>query len=156
MARKPLTHHALDAIDRKVLSILQVEGRITHNELAQRVGLPPTSMSDRIRQRQEAVGARGFARSWRSFKPEAARRRAAGGSTRLEAQGLPQVGLPQTARQIAGFMQVYVLPAAGWPGVAASLAAGASRARMSASRAVIWPQVGAPQTARQMAGFMQV
>ncbi|MCB4768545.1 Lrp/AsnC ligand binding domain-containing protein [Ancylobacter sp. Lp-2] len=49
MARKSLTHHPLDAIDRKILSILQVEGRITNNELAQRVGLPPTSMSDRIR-----------------------------------------------------------------------------------------------------------
>src|SRR3569833_4042884 len=39
----------LDATDRRILSELQRDGRITNAELAQRVGLPPTSMSDRFR-----------------------------------------------------------------------------------------------------------
>jgi len=39
----------LDQIDRRILAELQRDGRITNTELAQRVGLPPTSMSDRFR-----------------------------------------------------------------------------------------------------------
>ena len=36
----------LDNIDRRILMELQLDGRISNAELAQRVGLAPTSMSD--------------------------------------------------------------------------------------------------------------
>ena len=39
----------LDRIDRRILNELQRDGRISNAELAQRVGLAPTSMSDRFR-----------------------------------------------------------------------------------------------------------
>ena len=39
----------IDQIDRRILTELQRDGRISNAELAQRVGLPPTSMSDRFR-----------------------------------------------------------------------------------------------------------
>lgn len=39
----------LDRIDRRILKELQADGRITNSELAQRVGLAPTSMSDRLK-----------------------------------------------------------------------------------------------------------
>lgn len=39
----------LDPIDRRILAELQNDGRITNAELAQRVGMAPTSMSDRFR-----------------------------------------------------------------------------------------------------------
>lgn len=39
----------LDRIDRRILMELQQDGRISNAELAQRIGIPPTSMSDRLR-----------------------------------------------------------------------------------------------------------
>jgi Lrp/AsnC family leucine-responsive transcriptional regulator len=39
----------LDAIDRKILQILQEEGRITNSELAYRIGLTPTPTMERVR-----------------------------------------------------------------------------------------------------------
>jgi Lrp/AsnC family leucine-responsive transcriptional regulator len=39
----------LDRIDRRILAELQNDGRITNAELAGRVGLAPTSMSERLR-----------------------------------------------------------------------------------------------------------
>ena len=39
----------LDAIDKKILEILQVEGRITNNELAGRIGLTTTPTLERVR-----------------------------------------------------------------------------------------------------------
>lgn len=39
----------LDRIDRRILTELQKDGRISNAELAQRIGIPPTSMSDRLR-----------------------------------------------------------------------------------------------------------
>lgn len=39
----------LDAIDKKILEILQEEGRITNNELARRVGLTTTPTLERVR-----------------------------------------------------------------------------------------------------------
>lgn len=39
----------LDATDRKILRALQLDGRISNVELANRVGLPPTSTSDRVK-----------------------------------------------------------------------------------------------------------
>jgi Lrp/AsnC family leucine-responsive transcriptional regulator len=39
----------IDKIDRRILRELQIDGRISNVELATRVGLAPTSMSDRVR-----------------------------------------------------------------------------------------------------------
>ncbi len=39
----------IDRIDRKILSILQADGRITNLELSERVGLSPTATSERMR-----------------------------------------------------------------------------------------------------------
>jgi Lrp/AsnC family leucine-responsive transcriptional regulator len=39
----------IDQIDRRILSELQRDGRISNAELAHRIGLAPTSMSDRFR-----------------------------------------------------------------------------------------------------------
>ncbi len=50
----------LDKIDRRVLAELQRDGRITNAELAQRIGLPPTSMSDRFRRLQRQGYIAGF------------------------------------------------------------------------------------------------
>ncbi|RDE08428.1 Lrp/AsnC ligand binding domain-containing protein [Pelagibacterium lacus] len=51
---------SLDRIDRRILMELQQDGRITNAELAQRVGLPPTSMSDRMRRLQKQGYIKGF------------------------------------------------------------------------------------------------
>jgi Lrp/AsnC family leucine-responsive transcriptional regulator len=50
----------LDAIDRRILSELQIDGRITNAELAHRVGLAPTSMSDRFKRLQKNGYITGF------------------------------------------------------------------------------------------------
>jgi len=39
----------LDKIDRRILRELQLDGRMTNAELASRIGLAPTSMSDRVK-----------------------------------------------------------------------------------------------------------
>ena len=51
----------LDKIDRRILAELQADGRITNAELAQRVGLAPTSMSDRFKRLQKDGYIAGFA-----------------------------------------------------------------------------------------------
>ncbi|WP_112661575.1 Lrp/AsnC ligand binding domain-containing protein [Microvirga flavescens] len=43
----------IDKIDRRILGILQVEGRIANNELAERIGLSPTATSDRLKRLQK-------------------------------------------------------------------------------------------------------
>lgn len=43
----------LDRTDRRILELLQSDGRITNTELAQRTGIPPTSMSDRVKRLQK-------------------------------------------------------------------------------------------------------
>src|SRR4051812_50100016 len=53
----------LDKIDRKILSILQGDGRIANVELAERIGLSPTSIGERMKRLQrdgfvEGDGAR--------------------------------------------------------------------------------------------------
>ena len=53
----------LDKIDRKILSILQGDGRIANVELAERIGLSPTSVGERLKRLQrdgfvEGYGAR--------------------------------------------------------------------------------------------------
>ena len=50
----------IDRIDRRILIELQNDGRITNSELAQRVGLAPTSMSDRVRRLQNHGYIKGF------------------------------------------------------------------------------------------------
>ncbi len=42
----------IDKIDRRILNELQTDGRISNADLAQRVGLAPTSTSDRLRRLQ--------------------------------------------------------------------------------------------------------
>jgi len=39
----------LDKTDRRILMELQLDGRVSNAELAQRLGLPPTSLSDRFK-----------------------------------------------------------------------------------------------------------
>ncbi len=41
--------HPLDALDRKLLRLLQEDGRIPNVELAERVGLSPTATSERVK-----------------------------------------------------------------------------------------------------------
>src|SRR4249919_2105512 len=53
----------IDKIDRKILSILQGDGRIANVELAERIGLSPTSIGERLKRLQrdgfvEGYGAR--------------------------------------------------------------------------------------------------
>src|SRR6476469_4508861 len=53
----------LDRTDRKILSILQQDGRIANVELAERIGLSPTSIGERLKRLQregfiEGYGAR--------------------------------------------------------------------------------------------------
>lgn len=50
----------LDRIDRRILNELQADGRISNIELANRVGLAPTSMSDRLRRLQRQGYIAGF------------------------------------------------------------------------------------------------
>ncbi len=50
---RSMSSDGFDMINRQILQILQKEGRITNVELAERVGIPATSMSDRIRRLQD-------------------------------------------------------------------------------------------------------
>jgi Lrp/AsnC family transcriptional regulator, leucine-responsive regulatory protein len=50
----------IDRIDRHILSILQVEGRIAAVELAERVGLSPTSTGERLKRLQKDGYVAGF------------------------------------------------------------------------------------------------
>ncbi|GGA55739.1 Lrp/AsnC ligand binding domain-containing protein [Pelagibacterium lentulum] len=50
----------LDRLDRRILNELQLDGRITNAELAARVGMAPTSMSDRLRRLQRQGFIAGF------------------------------------------------------------------------------------------------
>ena len=45
----PARHRELDKIDRKILKILQQEGRISFTELGERVGLSTTPCTERVR-----------------------------------------------------------------------------------------------------------
>lgn len=50
----------LDAIDLKILSELQQDGRMTNNDLGQRVGISPTQCLRRVRALKEAGYIKGF------------------------------------------------------------------------------------------------
>jgi Lrp/AsnC family leucine-responsive transcriptional regulator len=51
---------SLDKTDRRILTILQSDGRISNTELSQRLGIPQTSMSDRFRRLQREGFITGF------------------------------------------------------------------------------------------------
>jgi Lrp/AsnC family leucine-responsive transcriptional regulator len=51
----------LDAIDRRILAALQTEGRLTNNDLADRVGLSPSPCLRRVRALEAAGIIKGYA-----------------------------------------------------------------------------------------------
>lgn len=51
---------SLDRIDRKILRVLQAEGRITNNELSQRVALSPSACLARVRRLEQADIIQGY------------------------------------------------------------------------------------------------
>jgi Lrp/AsnC family leucine-responsive transcriptional regulator len=51
----------IDKIDRKILQVLQLDGRIASVELAERVGLSPTSTGERLKRLQKDGYIKGFA-----------------------------------------------------------------------------------------------
>lgn len=51
----------LDAVDRRMLAVLQAEGRITNQELAERVGLSPTPCLRRLKRLEESGVITGYA-----------------------------------------------------------------------------------------------
>ena len=51
---------AIDDIDRRILSVLQKEGRISNLELADRVGLSPTPCSRRVKRLEESGVITGY------------------------------------------------------------------------------------------------
>jgi DNA-binding Lrp family transcriptional regulator len=51
----------LDAIDRRILGVLQREGRITNNDLAERVGLSPSPCLSRVRALEATGIIKGYA-----------------------------------------------------------------------------------------------
>jgi DNA-binding Lrp family transcriptional regulator len=52
--------HAVDTIDRKIIAELQVEGRLTVTELAQRVGLSVAPCHRRLRELERTGAIRGY------------------------------------------------------------------------------------------------
>lgn len=52
--RQDINKPQLDAIDRQILQVLQVDGRLSNVELAQRVNLSPSACLRRVRQLEEA------------------------------------------------------------------------------------------------------
>ncbi len=54
----------LDKIDRKILRILQQEGRISFTELGERVGLSTTPCTERVRRLERDGAITGYYRGW--------------------------------------------------------------------------------------------
>src|ERR1700759_2182457 len=50
----------IDAIDRRILAILQENGRLSNQEIAERVNLSPSPCLRRIRRLEESGGIRGY------------------------------------------------------------------------------------------------
>ena len=59
----PVETSALDAIDHRIIGILQEDGRISWRELADRVHLAPSSVADRVRRLEQAGVIRGYTAS---------------------------------------------------------------------------------------------
>lgn len=55
-----LPKHELDSTDRKILSILQNDGRISNLKLAEKVGLSPTPCSRRVRRLEDLGIIKGY------------------------------------------------------------------------------------------------
>lgn len=55
-----MTNSTLDATDRKILAVLQAEGRISNLDLADRVGLSPTPCSRRVKRLEETGVITGY------------------------------------------------------------------------------------------------
>lgn len=55
-----MTTPALDNIDRKILKVLQLEGRISNLDLADRVGLSPTPCSRRVKRLEDTGVITGY------------------------------------------------------------------------------------------------
>ena len=51
---------ALDAIDRRILRVLQEDGRVTYDVLAQQVGLSPSTVLRRVKRLEESGIVRGY------------------------------------------------------------------------------------------------
>ncbi|HKH96407.1 MAG TPA: winged helix-turn-helix transcriptional regulator, partial [Beijerinckiaceae bacterium] len=49
-----------DRIDRRILTLLQADGRISTVDLAERIGLSPTSTSERVKRLQREGFVSGF------------------------------------------------------------------------------------------------
>ena len=47
------TSVALDAVDRRILRALQVDGRVTYDVLAQQVGLSPSAVLRRVKRLED-------------------------------------------------------------------------------------------------------
>lgn len=54
---------ALDRLDRRIIAILQEEGRVSWKDLADRVHLAPSSVADRVRRLEVAGVIKGYAAS---------------------------------------------------------------------------------------------
>ena len=52
--------HSLDTIDRKILAILQADGRISNLNLAEQVGLSPTPCSRRVKKLEQMGVIKGY------------------------------------------------------------------------------------------------
>lgn len=53
-------HMAVDALDRRIIGILQQSGRISWRELADAVSMAPSSVADRVRRLESAGAIRGY------------------------------------------------------------------------------------------------
>ncbi len=56
-----MASNGLDKIDLKILALLQADGRMSHLELAERVGLSPTPCARRVRRLEKAGVIAGYA-----------------------------------------------------------------------------------------------
>ncbi len=58
---REVQHKVADPIDRRILKVLEAEGRITNHELATRVGLSPSPCLRRVRRMEEEGIIQGYA-----------------------------------------------------------------------------------------------
>src|SRR5258708_32494851 len=55
-----MAHFEMDAIDRRILAILQENGRLSNQEIAERINLSPSPCLRRIRRLEESGVIRGY------------------------------------------------------------------------------------------------